>query len=255
MECVGQVEIDRYCNQVLEKHWPLVKRLHDVREVTGNEFGTIELVCGGVPCQPASYAGRRRGVQDNRWLWPEAFRIVRNVKPTWCLFENVRGLTSLEQGVVFDSLLSELASFGYEVQTFIVPACAVDAPHRRDRVWILGHSTSEAVPNADAAGQPDRSEQHRGTSASIGAGISGTGGRGIVSCDIAVNCGHWPVEPAVGRVANGIPNRVDRLEALGNAVVPQVVTEIGRAIVAAEKEFENMVPDNIALPQAQEVAG
>lgn len=254
MECVGQVEIDRYCNQVLEKHWPLVKRLHDVREVTGNEFGTIELVCGGVPCQPASYAGKRRGVHDNRWLWPEAFRIVRNVKPTWCLFENVRGLTSLEQGMVFDSLLSELESIGYEVQTFIVPACAVDVPHRRDRVWILGHSTSEAISDADSAGLSNRTEQHWGTSASVGAGISSAGGRGIVSDNISVGCGHWSVEPPVGRVADGVPGRVDRLKALGNAVVPQVVTEIGRSIMAAEMEFKNMVPDNIVLPQMQEVA-
>jgi DNA (cytosine-5)-methyltransferase 1 len=242
MVCVGQVEIDGFCNKVLEKHWPNVKRRCDIREVAGDEFGTIELICGGVPCQPASYAGRRRGVQDDRWLWPEAFRILRNVKPTWCLFENVRGLTSLEQGMVFDSLLTELEIIGYEVQTFIIPACGVDAPHRRDRVWIIGR----AVSNADPAGQPNRSEQYRGTSASVEAGIVGAGGCGIVSCDTTAGCWQWPAEPPVCRVVDGVPNRVDRLKALGNAVVPQVVTEIGRAIMQAEGAFVNMEAVNIA---------
>ena len=116
MKCVGQVEFNPFCQRVLAHHWPNVKRMGDIHDVTGTEFGAVDLVCGGVPCQPASQAGKRRGTQDDRWLWPEAFRIVRVIRPTWCLFENVRGLTSLESGVVFENLLSEPEEIGYEVQ-------------------------------------------------------------------------------------------------------------------------------------------
>jgi len=104
---------------------------------------TIDVICGGVPCQPASVAGKRRGAEDDRWLWPETFRIVREFRPKWCVFENVPGLLSLEQGIVYDSLLSELESADYEVIAFNIPACAFDAPHRRERIFVLAHTTRE----------------------------------------------------------------------------------------------------------------
>lgn len=107
----------------------------------GNAEG-IFLLTAGVPCQPASCAGKRRGTSDDRWLWEEAFRIIREAQPIWVILENVAGLLSLESGVVFDDLLSSLEGEGYETQAFTIPACAVGAPHRRDRVWIVAKSNA-----------------------------------------------------------------------------------------------------------------
>lgn len=145
MECIGQVEIDKFCLAVLKKHWPHIKRMEDIRDVKGTEFGTVDVICAGVPCQPASQAGRRKGTTDNRWLWPETFRVIREIQPTWCLLENVRGLLTLDKGMVFENLLSELEGMGYETQPFIIPACATGAPHRRDRVWVIAKSHSRRL--------------------------------------------------------------------------------------------------------------
>jgi site-specific DNA-cytosine methylase len=103
---------------------------------------SIDIICGGFPCQPASVAGNRKGTADDRWLWPEMLRVITEVKPTWCVLENVPGLLTLEQGLVFENCCLALESEGYEVQPFIIPACAVNAPHRRDRVWIIANSNS-----------------------------------------------------------------------------------------------------------------
>lgn len=108
--------------------------------IKGAKNEQIFLLTAGPPCQPASCAGKRGGTTDDRWLWGETFRVIAEVKPRWCILENVRGLLTLEQGLVFDNLLSELEAIGYETTTFVIPACAVNAPHRRDRVWIIGHT-------------------------------------------------------------------------------------------------------------------
>jgi len=141
---VGQCEIDDYCNKVLEKHWPGVPRWRDVRDVTAESvreagIGAIDLISGGPPCQPASVAGKRRGEADDRWLWPEALRVVAALRPKWCLFENPPGILSLQGGLPFESVLLDLEAQGYEVQAFIIPACGVEAPHERYRVWIVAH--------------------------------------------------------------------------------------------------------------------
>ena len=142
MECIAQVEIDPFCNKVLNKHWPNVQKFGDIKNFGKHSIKeeTVDLICAGVPCQPASIAGKRRGTKDDRWLWGETYRIIREVKPEWVLLENVKGLISLESGLVFENLLLELESYGYKTETFIIPACAVNAPHRRDRVWIIANS-------------------------------------------------------------------------------------------------------------------
>lgn len=157
MECVGQVEIDEFCLKVLKKHWPHVKRLNDIREVKGDEFGRVDLVCGGFPCQPFSVAGKRKGTDDNRHLWPEMLRVIQAVKPTWVIAENVRGLLTIEQGMVFEQVCVDLEATGYEVQPVIIPACAVDAPHRRDRVWFVAYSNN--ARNRTPSGRLDRNWQ------------------------------------------------------------------------------------------------
>ncbi len=250
MECVGQVEIDDFCNRVLGKHWPNIKRIKDVHDVTGTEFGTIGLICGGIPCQPASSAGKRRGTADDRWLWPEAFRMVRAIKPTWCLFENVCGLTSLEQGMVFDNLLSKLENEGYEVQPFIIPACAVDAKHQRKRVWIIARRKNVDDTKSWRCGfsrtpHVGQAEGIVNTSGDTGQVVADTNCQWTEqgyktsreSFSISRSGCRWLPEPDVGRVAYGVSRRVDRLRALGNAVVPQVVEIIGRAILEAEKLY------------------
>ena len=143
----GQVEIDKFCQRVLKKHWPNVKLIPDIKEVRGDEWGTIDIVAGGPPCQPASIAGKRNGTKDNRWLWPEALRVVGELKPRWCLFENPTGILSLQRGLPFEHVLLALEDQDYEVSTVIIPACSVGAPHRRNRVWFIAH----AINNSDRA--------------------------------------------------------------------------------------------------------
>lgn len=137
-ETVAFCEIDPYCRAVLRKHWPDVPIHEDVRTLRGDEYGPVDVVCGGYPCQPFSHAGKRRGAEDDRHLWPEVHRIVASIRPAWCLFENVAGHISMG----LDQVLSDLAGEGYAAQPLVIPACALNAPHRRDRVWIVARDTN-----------------------------------------------------------------------------------------------------------------
>ena len=315
MEIAWQVEIDEFCNKVLAKHWPNVKRFKDVKTVSGKELEPVDLLCGGVPCQPASCAGKRRGTKDDRWLWKEPFRIIAELdpKPKWCVFENVRGLLTLENGLVFDNLLSELENLGYETRTFCLPACAVNAPHRRDRVWIVANSRCEHGERAEVNGKLNRplsceenaSMSERPTS-NDGQGIitdSELRGRQMPEPENIGQCGtaqtewseqanriegqdshapdssnqrlqgcerpgsHGEGQAAHGSITernntwdepwfevaqrfckldDGLPdrlarparnrNRVQKLKALGNAVVPQIPEILGRAIMGIDHE-------------------
>lgn len=167
MTCIGQVEIEPYCRKVLSKHWPHVKKIGDIHNVKANTFGTTDIVCGGFPCQPFSVAGKQRGEADDRYLWPEMFRVIKTYRPAWVLCENVSGIIKLG----LDQVLSDLESAGYAVQAFIIPACAINAPHRRDRVWIVGYSDRDRKSNGavNAKEMPlvaDSSGQGRGSKSS-----------------------------------------------------------------------------------------
>ena len=158
-------EIDPFCQQVLKKHWKGSVMCGDIRNLSAGYLDTqwksisaytpninsgiasvvvkerrYDLLTAGVPCQPASCAGKRKGTKDDRWLWPEAFRIIGETKPRFVILENVRGILTLESGMVFKSLLAEMENLGYETRAYIIPACAVNAPHRRDRVWIVANN-------------------------------------------------------------------------------------------------------------------
>lgn len=135
-EVVGQVEIDPFCLRVLAKHWPGVPRIPDIFDVKGDEFGPVDLVTAGFPCQPYSVAGKRRGAGDDRALWPEVFRVTAACRPRWFLGENVAGFIRL----ALDDCLADLEAIGYEAWAVVLPACAVGAWHRRDRVWIVAHA-------------------------------------------------------------------------------------------------------------------
>jgi len=143
LEIVSFCEMDPFCQKVLKKHWPDVPIEEDIRNVRNplreTDRYTVDLITGGFPCQPFSCAGKRDGESDDRYLWPEMLRVIRLFSPRWVVAENVRGLLSIENGVVFERVCSDLESAGYDVQPFVIPACAVDAKHRRDRVWFVGH--------------------------------------------------------------------------------------------------------------------
>lgn len=236
MTCKAQVEIDEFCTEILKKHWPHVPKFGDIHHATASDLPAVDLIAGGYPCQPFSLTGNRKGKEDDRHIWPEIFRIVKQKKPTWCLFENVVGHLTL--GI--DQVLFDLESEGYEVQSLVLPACAVNAPHRRDRLWIIAHSDSKyrrssaekiCSKQQGRASKPKRNlvrQTNRATTTiKPYPACKNFGGRESV----------WESEPDVGRVAHGVPQRVDRVRALGNAVVPQLVCEIGLAIKQAHFGF------------------
>ena len=150
---VAFCEIDKYCKLILKKHWKDIKIYPDVREITKQQLEEDgcelpEVITGGFPCQPFSVAGRQKGSGDNRYLWPEMFRVIKEFKPRWIIAENVRGIVNIQDGMVFENVCTDLESQGYETQTFIIPAAGVGAPHRRDRVWIVGYSEHNGSPSA-----------------------------------------------------------------------------------------------------------
>ena len=139
METVAFCEIEEYPRKVLAKHWPDVPIYDDVRTLTGDRLRqdgiTVDVICGGYPCQPFSLAGDRGGESDDRHLWPEVARLLQELEPDWAVFENVYGHISMG----LDDVLSDLERLGYSSETFVIPACALDAKHRRDRVWIVAY--------------------------------------------------------------------------------------------------------------------
>lgn len=143
---VASCEIDPFCRRVLDYHFKYRYIYADIRQAdfTGLR-GKIDIITGGFPCQPFSLAGKQRGTDDDRYLFPEMLRAVREVQPRWVVAENVRGLITQQGGLVFEQVCSSMESLGYEVQPFILPACAVNAPHRRDRVWIVAHRADAGV--------------------------------------------------------------------------------------------------------------
>ena len=312
METVAFCEYDEKARRVLSKHWPDVPQYSDVRTLTKGQLDNdgitdIGLICGGYPCQPFSTAGKRQGEADDRALWPEYFRLIKEIRPTWVIAENVAGHISMG----LDNVLADLESEDYAVQTFVIPACAVDAKHRRDRVWIIANNDSDGC-YVDDEGQSGSKRQTLGSTKSLGEhrssgdresnqnsgrvqgarvdeqsrkenvahteklqrdggrehtqqskrqvskprnngssinvadtmhqGLQGGAETGNTESsrkgreELPAGCGersepgNWLPEPPVGRVANGVPRRVDRLKQLGNAVVPQIPEMIGRAI-------------------------
>jgi len=258
-ETVAFCEIEKFPQKVLKKHWPNVPIYEDVRELNGQEItkrhGRIDLICGGYPCQPFSVAGKREGKKDDRHLWPEVSRLLDELRPRWFIGENVIGHISMG----LDDVLSDLEAKEYTARTFVIPACAVNAPHKRERVWIVAHSEGERSASNNyrrEQGEVGKQEQIKFGRSGSGEnvadtyskrGCGGNSGRKDAS-DVGKPSGRkrddtrrmefWDVEPDVGRVANGVPGRVDRLKGLGNAVLPQIPELIGNAILEEEKKNE-----------------
>jgi DNA (cytosine-5)-methyltransferase 1 len=164
-DTVAFCEFDDFCCKVLNKHWPNVPIYKDLKEI-GNDPERIiqefDLICGGIPCQPFSLAGKQKGKEDDRHLWPYMYAIVKSKKPTWVIVENVGGFVN----VALDDVCLDLETQGYATQSFIIPACSVEAPHKRDRIWILGklmanaHDTGDRTPGSKVDG--DRQETIEG---------------------------------------------------------------------------------------------
>ena len=238
------VEQDPFCQAVLKHHWPDVPILDDIRNAESFDFPDArpDLVCGGFPCQPFSQAGRQLAQDDPRHLWPEMLRIIRELRPTWVVGENVVGLIKLG----LDEVLTDLEGEGYATRTFNIPACATGAPHLRQRVWVVAHADSESEPDGTFDGNAGQRQlgfgfvadskhqryEERMQPKAISTKSSErksrmehwSGGKGYRPED------HWLSEPAVGRLVDGLPNRVSQLRALGNSIVPQIAQEIGQAI-------------------------
>ena len=138
---VGFCEVDPYCRLLLQKHWKGVTIHNDIKKLEAKDIKEpIDILTGGFPCQPYSVAGKQKGTGDDRYLWPDMFRVIKEVKPSWIIAENVRGIINIQDGMVFETVCSDLESEGFEIQPFIIPAAGVGAPHKRERVWIVGYS-------------------------------------------------------------------------------------------------------------------
>ena len=290
-ETVAFCDIDQYPRQVLQKHWPHVKQYEDIKELNYERLKAdgllpIDIITGGYPCQPFSVAGRKKGEEDPRHLWPEYFRLVKECRPTWVIGENVSGHIKLG----LDTVIEDLESEDYSVRPFSISASSIGANHQRERVWIVANSrrprgpraelrgenenetrqenanqfersssTSEVdVANTDSAGQQQGYEKmERGSSKQFNSNgiqsgkndVANTECEGLqrseqyetytgktktqfaASQSFETTGLHWAVEPNVGRVAHGVPKRVDRLKSLGNSLVPQIPYYIGKTIL------------------------
>ena len=216
MKVIWQSEIDTYCNKVLKKHWPEVPNHGNIKDI---DWGTVErpnVICGGYPCQPFSTAGKRRGTDDPRHLWPWVRTAISELRPDYAILENVKGHLSMGGTQV----VGELAEIGYDAEWQIVSAASQGATHVRERLFIL------AYPQRQRNGQHRQSTNVADACRFWGADYRGEKGNERRQW--------WAHQPNVGRVVYGIPNRVDRLRGLGNAVVPQVAEYVGRLIVNAQ---------------------
>jgi DNA (cytosine-5)-methyltransferase 1 len=270
-EIVWQVENDAYCRRVLAKHWPDVPCYGDIHDVGAHNLEEVDAICGGFPCQPVSVAGKQLAQDDERWLWPEFARVIRELRPKHCLVENVPGL--LVRGL--SDVLGDLAVLGYDAEWGCVSAASVGAPHLRRRVFVIAHAVRGELRHepgrrngpggagatlarydgkkgdvADATGA--RREARRSDRVGVGDRPCGNEGLPTGPCRESGNVayttgeapmrrvgehgdvGWWATEPDVGRVAHGVPARVDRLRGLGNAIVPQVAEWIGRRLPSEE---------------------
>lgn len=263
-ETVAFCDIEKFSRKVLKKHWPNVKQYKDIKELTYEQIkkdtlAPIDIITGGYPCQPFSIAGSQRGEKDTRHLWPDMFRIVKECKPTWVIGENVSGHIKLG----LDTVLQDLESEGYSVRAFSISASSIGANHQRERVWIIAHSNMEntrqhgrrieSTWNTESIGPRTSEETERSSDtnkingsserASLVGESSDANSQGLqgrrseqqlrkdetkrpTSWD-----SWWESEPSVGRVANGIPHRVDRLKGLGNSLVPAIPFIIGQSIL------------------------
>ena len=296
-ETVAFCDIDKYSKKVLKKQWPNVKQYEDIKELNygrlkADGIGPIDIITGGYPCQPFSVAGRKKGEEDPRHLWPEYFRLIKELRPSWVIGENVSGHIKLG----LDTVLENLESEGYSARTFSISASSVGAKHQRERIWIVANTrqhggrieptgntestgrgsleTTEWSADTNTISRSSKGEETLANSVELGLEKHGHSEttesikRGETMADTNVegrqgrihrgqnkewesqqryfgrnSAAHgqqeqnwWDTEPELGRVAHGIPNRVDRLKGLGNSLVPQIPFYIAQSILQVEDQ-------------------
>ena len=296
-ETVAFCDIDKYSRKVLKKQWPSVKQYEDIKELNyerlkADGIGAIDIITGGYPCQPFSVAGRKKGEEDPRHLWPEYFRLIKELRPSWVIGENVSGHIKLG----LDTVLENLESEGYSARTFSISASSVGAKHQRERIWIVANArqhggrieptgnsegigrgsleTTERSADTDTISRSSKGEETLANSVELGLEKHGHSEttesikRGETMADTNIegrqggihrrqnkewesqqrhfgrnSAAHgqqgqnwWDIEPELGRVAHGIPNRVDRLKGLGNSLVPQIPYFIAQSILQVEEQ-------------------
>lgn len=261
-QTVACVEIDEWNQKLLKQNFPESEIYGDIREFNRSEAakyrGRIDLITGGFPCQPFSSAGKRKGTEDDRYLWPEMLKSIRIIQPEYVVGENVVGLTTMDDGRTFDGILASLEDEGYTVESFILPACGVGAWHRRNRIWIVAYLSRirdrrETEKLARGVGleqntlvRPNGEEDTNRTQPSSQDATYDSSQGLPKSRQTRIEelreekreriynrpqfANWWKSEPGVGRVVSRIPNRAHRIKALGNSVVPQVAYEIYQAI-------------------------
>ena len=266
-ETVAFCDVEKFPLKVLKKHWPNVKQYKDIKELTYEQIkedtlAPIDIITGGYPCQPFSVAGSQLGEKDKRHLWPDMFRIIKECKPTWVIGENVGGHIKLG----LDTVLQDLESEGYSVRAFSISASSIGANHQRERVWVIAHSNVENTRQHGGRIKPTWNTESIGPRTSEETQWSTNTDKINGSSERATSMGEssdtdsqrlqglgseqqlrkdeterptswerwWEFEPNVGRVANGVPQRVDRLKGLGNSLVPAIPYAIGHAILEEE---------------------
>lgn len=242
------VEIDPFCQAILKKHWPESEVHHDIRQFIADTASSrlergnwspvdgctkVDILTGGFPCQPFSQAGKRKGTSDDRYLWPEMFRVIQLYQPQWVIAENVRGLTTWNEGMVLEQVCTDLESEGYEVQPLIIPACGVNAPHRRERVWIIAHTRQQLWQSGSIEGLEADASERSSSPVSDKRGCCPDWERNwqevaFATCNDGVDDG---IPRKLGNTTiSSAKWRREALKAYGNAIVPQVAIEIMKAI-------------------------
>jgi DNA (cytosine-5)-methyltransferase 1 len=272
---IASCEINPFGRKVLNHYWPDALHHDDVHTFTKellnekikNWNSNDVILTGGFPCQPYSNAGKRKGTEDDRHLWPEMLRVIQEVQPRWIVGENVRGLVNWNGGMVFDEVQFDLETIGYEVQSFILPACSKNAPHRRDRLWIVAH-TNGANKGNDVGTNERTATKTRGENAgdvpsklsSVGnvADSDGFGQSGKEHGEkesgfnreksLSIGFENFPTKSPICGGNDGVPFELDgitfpkwrneSIKAYGNAVVPQVVFEIFKTIEKYEQQIK-----------------
>lgn len=233
IENIFTCEIDKFCNKVLDIHFPDTDRHHDIKETDFTKYtGRIDILSTSDPCQPFSFAGKRGGTTDDRFLWPFTIEAIRAIKPPFVVFENVSGFISMEDGKTFERVCSDLENCGYKVEPFSIPACSLGTSHNRSRTWIIAYIRGGSN-NKQSSVQLDRPEIYE--ESKYGINIRGQYNRDYEF--VSESKTYEAIKPVFCRENDGISGELDkdRLKSLGNSIVPQIAYIIFEAI----KEINN----------------
>ena len=257
-ETIGFVEKDKFCQKVLKKHWNNINIEEDIRNVKGEKY-QADVVTGGFPCQPFSVAGKRKSTADDRYLWDEMLRVIRETKPRWVIGENVEGIVNINEGMVLRQVLNDLENEGFKSQCIIIPASGIGAWHQRKRIWILAYSNNNGSYRSQGnATKQSSNEQKDRLSFRDDKDVSNSNIKGlerhrdeyelreakqeknfIWSSNDGTKESWWQIKSRICGVPNGVSYELDkdrsnRIKALGNSIVPQIARQIGLSIMEAE---------------------